>query len=119
MGLYVVCSYLCTVGPVLTNCFCKKTKNEDVVEGEQSEDADSEEAGEVEDVDDSSEGSELEDSTITVEINQDQDDLPSVSCECHGCTDQDKGYQPSDKSTVQKLSTQSRKFQSSWFMKFP
>ena len=102
------------------NFFCKKTKNEDVAEGEQSEgDADSQEAAEVEDLDDSSEGSELEESANTVEINQDQDDLPSVFCECQGCTAQDKAYQPSDKSTVQKLSTQSRTFQSLWFKKFP
>ena len=105
--------------PKLTNFFCKKTKNEDAAEGEESKDADSEEAGEVEDVDDSSEGSELEDSAITVEINQDQDDLPSVFCECQGCTNQDNAYQPSDKSTLQKLSTQSRNIQSSWFKKFP
>ena len=108
-----------TQQPRLTNFFCKKTENEDVAEGEQSEDDDYEEAGKVEDVDDSSEGSELEYSAITVEINQDQNDLPSVSCECQGCTDQDKAYRPSDKSTVQKLSTQSRNFQSSWFKKFP
>lgn len=66
-------------------------------------------------MDDSSEGSELEDSAITVEMNQDQDDF----CECQGCTDQDNAYQLSDKSTLQKLSTQSRNFQSSWFKKFP
>ena len=40
--------------PRLTNFFCKKTKNEDVAEGEPSEDDDYEEAGKVEDVDDSS-----------------------------------------------------------------
>lgn len=94
-------------------------QEEDAAEGEESEDTDSEEAGEVEDVDDSSEGSEFEDSAITVEINQDQDDLPSVFCECQGCTDQDNAYQLSDKSTLQKLSTQSRNFQSLWFKKFP